>query len=142
MKKLTSEQEAFFKDEISYLRNEFSDAVKETRNHERYSLLSTGIIWSWYAINIMKHPAQKDFAIILWIPAVITLLFGIRSWGISRYMLRIQKYLIKIEKAYDLPDDLGWEQNIENDRSRFEIFTVYLFWFLLQSATIVVPFYI
>lgn len=140
MKKLTSEQEAFFKDEISYLRNTFSDAVKETRNHERYSLLSTGIIWSWYAINIMKSSWQKDFTIILWMPAVITFLFGIRSWGISMIMLKIQDYLLKIEETYCLPDGLGWEQHIEHDRSRFEILTVYLFWFLLQSATIVVPF--
>ncbi len=140
MEKLTSEQETFFKDEITYLRNTYAEAIKETRNHERFSLLSTGMIWSWYAINVMKHPDQKSFSIILLIPAVITFLLGIRAWGISVYMQKIRTYLVKIEKVYCLPDYFGWEQNTDNDHSRLEIYTVYLYWFLLQTATIVVPF--
>ena len=142
MKELTAEQEAYLKDEISYLRNVLSESAKETRNHERFSLLSTGIIWSWYAVNIMKHPKQDDFTIILWIPAIITFLFGIRSWGVSKIMLKIQNYLLEIEKSYSLPDNLGWEQHIENDRSQFEISTVYIFWIFLQCATIIIPLYI
>ena len=145
MDEFTSEQESFFKNEIIYLRNTYTDAVKETRSHERFSLLSAGIIWSWYAINVMKQSEQKDyseFSIILYIPAAITFLFGIRSWGISVYMKKIRKYMIKIEKAYHLPAEYGWEQNTYNDHSRFEIYTVYLFWVLLQTATIIVPFLI
>jgi hypothetical protein len=145
MEKITLEQESFFKNEITYLRNTYTEAIKETRTHERFSLLSSGIIWSWYAINVVKQSGQKDlleFSIILWIPAVITFLFGMRSWGISIYMKKIRKYIIKIEKVYYLPDEYGWEQNTDNDHSRFEIYTVYLFWVLLQTATIGVPFII
>lgn len=127
-------QQDFFMKEIEYLRNGIDDAIKETRSIERYSLLATGVIWSWCA----TAQGNAGLKIIVWIPCVITLLLGIRSLGISKEISTIDRYLERVEGMVGLPGGFGWERNQAEKRSPFEVKTAYLFWSVLQVGTIVI----
>lgn len=139
MKELSSEQVDYVSNEIGYLRRTYLESAKETRTLERYTLLATGGIWSWYAANYSENGNLDRLTFILWLPAIITVLFGLRAWGISRLLVKIKKYFAYVEGQYQLPSGLGWEQQGVSDRTRFEIMTVYLFWLLIQIATVLVP---
>lgn len=66
------------------------------------------------------------------------MLFGLRSWGIAKEMVFMDKYLGRIEERFGLPDGIGWERHQADNRSPFEVKTVYLFWGILQTAAFLV----
>lgn len=120
--------------EIEYLRNGIDEAIKETRSLERYSLLVTGAIWSWCA----AAQGSAGLKIIIWFPFFLTALFGVRAWGIAKEISTIDLYLGRVEGSFNLPAGFGWERRQAENRSPFEVKTVYVFWGVLQTATLVV----
>ena len=80
--------------EAEHIRKAYDDRVSQTRALERYSLFLTGIIWAWCSTNF-EFPAIR---ILVWMPSLITFLFGIRAWGNSIAMNRTRDYLAKLEK--------------------------------------------
>jgi len=128
----------FLLEEAKHVRNAYDDRMLQTRALERYALFSTGIIWSWCSTNF-KFPAVE---ILVWMPALITFLFGIRAWGNARAMYRTREYLFKLESEIPLPEGIGWAKHLaKNEEPRLAI-TAYIFWAVLQFFTLFVPFFL
>jgi len=124
--------------ESEYVRKVYDERVSQTRALERYSLLSTGIIWSWCATNYTLPTVQ----ILIWMPALITFLFGIRAWGNAKAMYNTREYLTKIESVILLPEDVGWGRHLKkNEEPRLAI-TAHIFWAILQFFTLFIPLFI
>ena len=121
--------------EAEYVRKAYDERVSQTRALERYALLATGLIWSWCATNYALPPVR----ILIWMPALITFLFGIRAWGYAKSMYTTRDYLIKIERMIALPDDIGWGRHLETREEPRLAMTAYLFWAVLQLMTIFIP---
>ncbi len=130
----TTIERDFFVKEIEYLRNGIDESIRETRSLERYSLLVTGAIWSWCA----AAQGSPGLNVIVWLPSFLVGLFGIRAWGIAKEIKTIDKYLDRVEGILGLPEGLGWERRQAEQRSPFEVKSVYLFWAILQTATVVI----
>ena len=113
------------------LRKNYFDYAKDIAVLERYSLVITGAVWSWCAANIQS----PGFSLLLWVPFILQILFGFRAWGIYRNMATIREYLIEIEKAVHLPDDLGWGRYQTLHESKLRVFTGFAFWIVLHAAT-------
>jgi hypothetical protein len=124
--------------ESEHVRKVYDDRINQTRTLERYSLLATGAIWSWCATNLDSPAVQ----ILIWLPAVITFLFGVRAWGNAKAIYMTRDYLIKIENRISLPENIGWGKHLrDNDEPRLAL-TAYLFWGILQIITILIPLFI
>lgn len=121
--------------ECDHIRKSYDDRVDQTRMLERYSLLATGGIWSWCA----THPEFPEVALLKWMPAIITFLFGIRAWGNAKAISATRNYLARIERHLALPEDLGWGRYLEKHQEPRLAMTAYLFWAILQLLTILVP---
>lgn len=122
----------YLMDEINFVRESYLNGVEDIRKLERYAVVIVATIWSWSAANI-GNPAV---AIIVWIPLVTVLLFGIRAWSISLQLRAHQEYLTTVEKDVDLPEGLGWQQNRPSGPAKTRIVTGYLFWATLQILAI------
>lgn len=117
--------------EAEFLRNVYNERAKETRLLERYSLIATGVIWSWCAANL-EAPALK---LLLWVPAIISSLFGIRAYSIYRIMVATRDYLASLESKLGLPNDFGWGHQLKQ-QEQGQMFTALMFWFILQVFTL------
>lgn len=120
--------------EFELLRKVYDESAKETRILERYSLLTSVAIWSWYLTSVDK----PDNTFLIWIPAIVTLLLGLRAWGIYVYMISVKEYITKVEIAYELPENLGWELNSKHHLPPLRVITAFVFWIALQALTIIV----
>ena len=124
--------------ESEHVRKVYDDRINQTRALEKYSLLATGAIWSWCATNL-DSPAVH---ILIWLPAVITFLFGVRAWGNAKAIYMTREYLAKIEDSISLPKDVGWGRHLrDNDEPRLAL-TAYFFWGILQLLTFLIPIFI
>jgi hypothetical protein len=121
--------------EMEYVRNAYDERVNQTRVLERYSLLATGAIWSWCATNV----EAPEIALLKWMPAIITFLFGMRAWGNAKAIVSAKDYLTKLEKYLELPEEIGWGRHLSKNQEPRLVITAYLFWGILQSLTILVP---
>ena len=128
----------FLMKEAEYIRKAYDERVSQTRTLERYALLSTGIIWSWCATNF-EFPAVK---ILVWMPALITFLFGIRAWGNARAMNSAREYLVELENKLSLPENMGWARYLTRNEEPRLAFTAYIFWAVLQFFTLFVPLFL
>lgn len=127
--------EEFTMKEIEYVRNAYEERINQTRTLERYSLLATGGIWSWCATNI----ESPEVALLKWMPAIITFLFGMRAWGSAKAIYATKDYLLRLETYLALPEEIGWGKYLtKNQEPRFAI-TAYIFWGVLQTLTILIP---
>ena len=124
--------------ESEHARKAYDNRVIQTRLLERYSLLSAGIIWSWCATNLTL-PAVN---FLIWMPSLITFLFGIRAWGNAKAMCHIRDYLITIEDTIILPKELGWGRQLKLKQEPRLAITPYIFWIILQFTTIFIPIFI
>lgn len=121
--------------EAEHVRKAYAERVQQTRVLERYSLLATGGIWSW----CVMHPEIPGVSILLWMPAVITFLFGIRAWGNAKAIYATRMYLSEVEEYLGLPEEFGWGRHLKKNQEPRLALTAYLFWSILQLLTIFVP---
>ena len=119
--------------EVDYLRHLLADLSAQIATSERYALLATGAVWSWAAANLRAPEARA----IVWVPLLLTQLFGFRAWGFGRTLRLIRKYLRRVEETVALPDGLGWQKFLSRDPSRsVQWLTGFGFWVLLSLATL------
>jgi len=121
--------------ETEHVRKAYDDRIDQTRMLERYSLIATGGIWSWCATNAQS----PEVALLKWMPAIITFLFGIRAWGNAKAIDATRDYLYKIENYISLPEEIGWGKYLKNNQEPRLAMTAYLFWGILQLLTILIP---
>ena len=134
MKNLSVKSAKYILKEFELPRKVYDESAKETRILERYSLLTAVAIWSWY-LTIIDKPESKFF---IWIPAIVTLLLGLRAWGIYVYVVSIKNYIAKLEIAHELPGNLGWERSSKHHLPPLRVITAFVFWITLQALTIIV----
>lgn len=124
--------------EVEHVRNEYDEAIRQTRLLERYAVLVTGLIWSWCVTN----PGQAGVDVLIWFPAILTAVFGIRAWSLHCRALAARRYIAEVEPTFSPPKDLGWAQKQINRKfgtHGLVACTAYLFWGVVQVGTIVVP---
>ncbi len=129
--------EEFLRKEFELVRHEMDESVKESRSLERYALTLTGGIWAWLAVS--KAEYHISFPAAAWLPALLVAFFFFRAAVISQHVKDIGDHLIEIEKAFQVPETLGWEQMYKKCYGKFKRASVYIFWFILLLVTIVIP---
>ncbi len=122
--------------EANYLRESFDTSAKEIGMLERYALLTTGTIWAWIVSNVDNSAFNIEY--IIWLPLFIQVLFGLRAWSVYNDMRALLNYISEIEKSFKLTSNLGWAQYWTRNRSKYRSTTGYVFWIILNLATILI----
>lgn len=120
--------------EFENLRREVDSTVKEIYTLERYSLATAGAIWSWYAAN-----ATSTEKAVVCLPFLLGCLFAIRCYTLYRHLFRLSGYLTKVEKVFELPEDLGWERYLSLNADWRQAGSGYLFWLIFLSGALMFP---
>lgn len=131
---ITSRNEELLLKEAEQLRNLYLESVKEIGALERYALIATGGIWTWGVTN----SDATYVPLLAWIPLVLQLLFGLRTFGIYREMVWIWDYVSAIERAMETPKHLGWGSQKQKRKRGLRIVTGFAFWIVLPLVTILV----
>ncbi len=116
---------------MGFLRNVYAERAKETRLLERYALIATGTIWSWCAGNV-DMPALK---LLLWVPGIITCLFGMRAYSIYKIMIATRKHLASLESNFGVPEDFGWGLQLKQQEVG-QLYIAVAFWLTIQMFTL------
>jgi hypothetical protein len=135
MSEVTEIKDAFLLSEAEYLRKVYYDSDKEIGVLERYALVASGAIWSWCAANA----DSAVFPVLVWLPLLLQILFGLRAWGIYRMMITTRRYLAEVEeKTVGLSKDLGWGRYLSQHGRGLRVATGYLFWAVLHAISILI----
>jgi hypothetical protein len=134
MEKVPTNLAEYLLKESEHLKKVYDESAKEISILERYALVATGAIWSWCAANV-KSPV---FHVLIWVPLIIQILFGLRAWGIYQSMVSTREYLERIEMTVQLPEGLGWGRFLKQHSRGLRVSTSYAFWIALHIITLVV----
>jgi hypothetical protein len=121
--------------EVDALRSQIDHVTKEILFLERWSLISSGVIWSWLATTSNKTLP----GLIYWAPTIITTLLCLRAWGLHLSNMQAARYIAKIEEHFELPSDFGWERLLSKARPPLVIGAAVLFWLILIMINIIIP---
>jgi hypothetical protein len=135
---LTSSDREFLVDEVEQVRKDYQSLIEETRRLERYAIVVVGATWSWCASNTDNFA----FSLLVWFPAAAVTLFGLRAAAIHVQARAARHYLVKVEHALGLPNELGWgaDQNRQSGGIPAVVaITAYAFWAVVSIGTVVVP---
>ncbi|MGI9487695.1 MAG: hypothetical protein ACR2RF_17815 [Geminicoccaceae bacterium] len=130
---MENSEKAFLLREHEAVRTELDEAVRETRVLERYALLVTGAIWSW-AMSI----DNEFYSWLAWLPLLLILFLAFRAFVLTMHIDDLARYLMKIEKKFELSGGLGFETYFQ-DRGKVKRFSAYAFWCLLLITSIIIP---
>lgn len=122
----------YIEHEIEHLRSLYQEYAGQTVELERYAVLVTGGIWSWYVAN----RTIPGIASLLWVPVLTTVLFGLRAWGVYGEMTRIARYLHHVERSQSLPDGVGWLEYTRRHPRALRVATAYVFWGVLHVVAV------
>jgi hypothetical protein len=122
----------FHLQEYTALRKEADDTVAGIWALERYALLVTGTVYSWFASSSVPIPPWA------WaIPFAVNCLGGLRAWGLFNRLLTIDEYLKKLETMLAAPG-MGWEHVMGTRRGTVITDTAWMFWSVLDTATMII----
>jgi hypothetical protein len=110
------------------LRKEIEELEKHLYTTENFALLISGGFWAWILTNSQWG---KNFSAILFVPAIISFLLFIRWISLGRSMSLVGRYLLQIEKEFNLPHDLGWENYLLKKRSYWVIIYHIIYFFTI-----------
>ena len=108
--------------EYEELRHEVADSLSETRRLEIYAIGASAAFWAW---TIADAPTATLASPTRWIPAVFTLLGGLRCIALLGHILDIRDYFLKIEAKF--PRRLQFENHLMQQKR----------WFLVPVATLI-----
>lgn len=129
---MNESSQQFLLQEFDQLREELLECVKETRLLERNALLISGAIWAWAITN----KTQSVYPVLLLVPPLIVFLSALRAWSLWKHIGNIAAYIQKVEKAFTLPDNLGWERAFAESRDYSKSISAIVFWVVLLVATV------
>lgn len=116
--------------------DQYTDALLKA---ERWNLTATAAVWSWLATTSKANLPT----LIYWLPAIVTIILGLRCFGLHKNNMMTAKYIADIERTFNLPEGLGWENKLLSNRPFIFSIGGYLYWFVTFVANILVPlFYI
>ncbi len=103
--------------EYDKLQNEISQHLSEISSLERFSVISSGTIFSWLLVNIDIDKMPDKFGFFL--PAILVLLFGMITLGLFTRIKLIGGYIKdKYEKFLNEEQNqkygFGWEHYLDN----------------------------
>jgi hypothetical protein len=123
---------SYVADELEFVRLNYSSQVEETQRLERYAVVVAAAIWSWCA----AASSEIVVKLLIWLPVVSSVLFGLRSWAIGRQIEELRRYLQKVEHYVELPQPLGWERSRSVQSLRVRVATAYAFWAILEFVAV------
>lgn len=130
-----SSPDEYLAKEREYLRALRTTYSKETQDLEKYALTVAGVIWSWCVAN----SSASGIKVLMFLPALTTLLFGLRALSTYRSRETIRRYLeAGLAEMPELPTTLGWERYLVTHGQTFRIATAWIFWIVLHFAAIVI----
>jgi len=108
---LTDHQRAFLMKEYDALRKELDFNRAASEKLITFGLGAVGIVWAFIFSKETMRLTQR--MLLELVPVTLTILFMIRSWGLSRANKEIGAYISKVEALLDLQTiGLGWESHI------------------------------
>jgi hypothetical protein len=140
---------AFLLKEYKTLKGDMLEAVKETRELERWAVAVVGGIWSWLVATKFEHAVQETSVLIkfAWfLPFILVGFLFWRAWALTRYIDYLGKYLGKVEEAFikgekDASGEvLGFEKRWRpSEECTFKRRTFWWFWRGLIVVTFIFP---
>lgn len=130
-----SREDHFLLQEHAGLRAEIEGKADELRSVLRYSLVTTGAIWTWFA----TEDWIPGFTILKWLPLMLCLLFCAQYLVLIRDVSVVAAYLRTIEAWFHVDRiDLGWEHRASP--KQWGIFWVSLIhWAVLLLGNLLIP---
>jgi hypothetical protein len=125
----------FLLEEYKSLRTQIDEFMKDIMGLERWAVIVSGGLWSWLSTTEGKHLP----GLIYWSPALLSLLFGLRSLGVYVMMRRTGKYILTVERQLDLPAGLGWQIFLCKQRPPFATVSSVVYWCLLLAINVLIP---
>ncbi len=104
----------FHHKEYDKLQKEISQHLSEIGSLEKFSVVSSGTIFSWLLVNANSMPNKIGF----FLPAILVLLFGLITYGLFQRIKLIGEYIKdKYEKllndGQNQKYDFGWEKFLD-----------------------------
>jgi len=100
---------------LKILRAKADRLHEETRATERYVLLASGAIYTFLFAQSGALHALPSAKFIWWIPPVLALMGGLRSYALKGYITGCDAYVKQAEDAFCLPGLVGWEHYWKDD---------------------------
>jgi hypothetical protein len=99
------------------LRAEIDQFCKSFDTYAISAVVATGTAWAW----LLTHESNlKGHEVFYLSPSVCALFFGVRVYAIMRSVTELGSHLAKIERAFYLDKDSGWECYCEEERRKAE----------------------
>ncbi len=105
----------FHLEQLKILRAKADRLNEETRATERYVLLASGAIYTFLFAQSTALRNLPSAKFIWWIPPVLALLGGLRSYALRGYITGCDRYVKKAEDALRVPGLVGREHYWEDD---------------------------
>ncbi len=101
--------------EYNKLQNEISQLLGEIGSLEKFSVVSSGTIFSWFLVNADKMPNKIGF----FLPAILVLLFGLIALGLFKRIKLIGEYIKEkyerfLNEDQNQKNGFGWENYLHN----------------------------
>jgi ABC-type sugar transport system permease subunit len=132
----------FHLEQLKILRAKADRLNEETRATERYVLLASGAIYTFLFAQSPALHTLRSAKFIWWIPPVLALLGGLRSYALGGYITGCDRYVKKAEDALRLPGLVGWEHYWKDDPETQPLHTTVwvakVVWLVAIVATILI----
>ena len=112
----------FLLKETEQIRSMFYDTIKEIGVVEKYAIVGTGGIWSWWLTK-----GNQTFMVLV-VLLIFQVFLGARAYSIFTVMNKDREYLVKVEDKLNIPKDFGWGHDITIRPRWFRNITGFLFW--------------
>lgn len=124
--------------ELAHARNEYRRTVAVIRQLEIYVVAITGLVWGWWL-----DVSNQAFAVLVWFPPVVALLFGLRAKGYSSYLDQVREYARDIEGRLE-SDAIRWTSHLDEAKEKKDLrfHTGRIFWFVMIPGTFAVAIYL
>jgi hypothetical protein len=91
------------------LRKEIDEFLKEIGTLATSSILASAAVWGWILVNQDKIVSK----FLLFVPAFLVFLAGMRAYALREGTLRANKHLARLERAFGFDERLGWHIDSE-----------------------------
>jgi hypothetical protein len=106
----------FLLEEQKQRRLELDSLITNLENDQRNGLLFTAAIWAWLLTNADKVTGAAQLIVSV-LPACIMAFFFYRYFGLVETIRLIAEYTRRLESAFHLPPDLGWQTYVADLRT-------------------------
>lgn len=128
---MNERQEKLLLAEYDQIRVEIGEKLREIRSLPKFAIVGSAAVWAWG----LAHSDSGALPVIKYIPLSLTILIWMQNAAANNDLFRIGSYLARVERAFDLPSGLGWENRAKR-RSWVQHWST-AFWLTLTLANVV-----